>query len=118
MLTTHDDITIRDPATGAHVGSLPSATHAEIEDAMTLARRTFPMWRHTAAADRGAAVRTAAAALRADTARLAEIHERETGKPVVNSNQAVLWACLQRIGGDTRVPGLGRLFAQSERAAA
>jgi maleate cis-trans isomerase len=37
---------------------------------------------------------------------------------VVNSNQAVLWACLRRTGGDTRVPSLGRLFAQTEMAAA
>ncbi len=47
--------------------------------------------------------------------------EHETGKPCVNSNQAVLWACLKRIpalGGVPRIPGLGRLFAQSEMAAA
>ena len=47
-----------------------------------------------------------------------ETIERETGKPVVNSNQAVLWACLKRIGGDTRMSGLGRLFARTEMAAA
>ena len=47
--------------------------------------------------------------------------ERETGKPAVNSNQAVLWACLKRIpalGGVPRIPGLGRLFAQAEPAMA
>jgi maleate isomerase len=45
--------------------------------------------------------------------------ERETGKPAVNSNQAVLWAALRRIApalgpgpGDFAVdPALGRLFA-------
>ena len=45
--------------------------------------------------------------------------ERETGKPVVNSNQAVLWAALKRVKGAgdlTRFPGLGRLFAQTEPA--
>jgi maleate cis-trans isomerase len=50
-----------------------------------------------------------------------ETIERETGKPCVNSNQAVLWACLRRIGGDIaaqRMPGLGRLFAQTELAVA
>ena len=50
-----------------------------------------------------------------------ETIERETGKPCVNSNQAVLWACLTRIGGSgdiPRSPGLGRLFAQTEMAAA
>jgi maleate cis-trans isomerase len=47
--------------------------------------------------------------------------ERETGKPAVNSNQAVLWACLKRIGGTDGVPriaGLGRLLAQAEPAIA
>ncbi len=81
MLTANNDISISDPATGDHVGSLPSATEAEISDAMGLARRTFPVWRHTQAAERGAAVRSAAAALREGAAGLAEILERETGKP-------------------------------------
>jgi maleate cis-trans isomerase len=47
--------------------------------------------------------------------------ERETGRPCVNSNQAVLWACLRRIDGAAsvpRIPGLGRLFEQRELAAA
>jgi maleate cis-trans isomerase len=39
--------------------------------------------------------------------------ERELGKPVVNSNQAVLWACLKRLrhrlGAARPAPGLGRL---------
>ena len=50
-----------------------------------------------------------------------ETIERETGKPAVNSNQAVLWACLKRIpalGGMPRIPGLGRLFAQERARAA
>jgi maleate isomerase len=49
-----------------------------------------------------------------------ETIERETGKPVVNSNQAVLWAALKRIGGASapRLSGLGRLFAQTEPAIA
>jgi maleate cis-trans isomerase len=40
--------------------------------------------------------------------------ERKLGKPVVNSNQAVLWACMKRLrarlGGAEPAPGLGRLF--------
>ena len=39
--------------------------------------------------------------------------ERQLGKPVVNSNQAVLWACLKRLrhklGAAQPAPGLGRL---------
>ena len=41
--------------------------------------------------------------------------ERKLGKPVVNSNQAVLWACVKRLRhklGPVRLaPGLGRLVA-------
>jgi maleate cis-trans isomerase len=41
--------------------------------------------------------------------------ERKLGKPVVNSNQAVLWACVKRLrhklGGAKLAPGLGRLVA-------
>ena len=43
--------------------------------------------------------------------------ERKLGKPVVNSNQAVLWACMKRLrpqlGGVEPAPGLGRLVAGS-----
>jgi len=42
--------------------------------------------------------------------------ERRLGKPVVNSNQAVLWAAMKRLRpklGDARAaPGLGRLFEE------
>ena len=41
--------------------------------------------------------------------------ERKLGKPVVNSNQAVLWACMKRLrhklGPARPAPGLGRLVA-------
>jgi len=40
--------------------------------------------------------------------------EEALGKPVVNSNQAVLWGCLKRLkeklGGNTAVSNLGRLM--------
>jgi maleate cis-trans isomerase len=40
--------------------------------------------------------------------------EQALGKPVVNSNQAVLWGCLSRLknafGDDWSIPGLGRLL--------
>jgi maleate isomerase len=41
---------------------------------------------------------------------LAEI-ERRLGRPVVTSNQAVVWAALRRLGRDPAAAGLGRLFA-------
>jgi maleate isomerase len=44
--------------------------------------------------------------------------ERALGKPVVNSNQAVLWGCIQRLRPTLEplppMPGLGRLMAQMD----
>jgi maleate cis-trans isomerase len=36
--------------------------------------------------------------------------ENELGKPVVNSNQATIWACLKKLGIKHSDPRLGRLF--------
>ncbi|HSC44144.1 MAG TPA: arylmalonate decarboxylase [Candidatus Binatia bacterium] len=36
--------------------------------------------------------------------------ETELGKPVINSNQATLWACLKKLGIQHTDPRLGRLF--------
>ena len=35
-----------------------------------------------------------------------------TGKPVVTSNQAMLWHCLRLAGIDDKLEGLGRLFRE------
>ena len=39
-----------------------------------------------------------------------EACEKHLGKPVVTSNQAVLWACLKRLRSPHVIVGLGRLF--------
>ena len=39
-----------------------------------------------------------------------EACESHLGKPVITSNQAVLWACLKRLRGPHVIVGLGRLF--------
>jgi maleate cis-trans isomerase len=39
--------------------------------------------------------------------------ERDLGKPVVNSNQATLWACLNQLGIKHSGEKLGRLFQQN-----
>lgn len=38
--------------------------------------------------------------------------ERDLGKPVITGNQAVLWACLRKIGIKETLPSLGRLFRE------
>lgn len=44
---------VRDPATGAVVGTTPVATAADVDDAVAAAARAFPAWARTGADDRG-----------------------------------------------------------------
>jgi len=44
--------------------------------------------------------------------------ERRLDRPVVNSNQAVLWAALRRLEITEPIAGLGRLFDAANRAGA
>lgn len=39
--------------------------------------------------------------------------ERALGKPVIVSNQAMIWDCLRKAGIDDRIEGYGRLFAMT-----
>ena len=36
--------------------------------------------------------------------------ERRTGKPVVSSNQAIIWATFRKVGIKTPIKGYGRLL--------
>ena len=38
--------------------------------------------------------------------------EKETGKPVVTSNQATFWACLRKLGIDESIPTAGKLLRE------
>lgn len=78
-------IDIRNPADGSEVGSLRCATQDEVTAALGAARAAQPSWAATAPADRGAALRRAADALRGGARELAELNTRETGKPLGDS---------------------------------
>ncbi len=69
------------PETAAPATRNGAGDTAAADTAVAGARAAFPAWRHTPAAERGAALKAAAAALRAATDELAEIHERDTGRP-------------------------------------
>ena len=43
---------------------------------------------------------------------MVEALEQELGKPVICSNQAMLWDCLRLAGVDDKLPGLGRLLRE------
>jgi acyl-CoA reductase-like NAD-dependent aldehyde dehydrogenase len=57
-----------------------TATFREAEDAIVSARQAFPGWARTSAGERAAALKAAAAELRARAGELAELNHHETGK--------------------------------------
>ena len=73
-------ITSLNPATGELNGSMPAATPAEVDVAVRRARGAAQAWRRTSPSERGAALKAAAAAVRADRERLADLHLRDTGR--------------------------------------
>ncbi|AKS36580.1 succinate-semialdehyde dehydrogenase [Mycolicibacterium goodii] len=82
-------MTIHDPRTGEPVGRTRIAGAAECRAAIERARGAAASWARTSAADRAAALTSAAAAVRAAAAELAELNERETGKLVADARGGV-----------------------------
>jgi len=83
------ELTVLDPRTGEVAGRVPIASPARCDEAVASARRAAPGWARTPAAERGAALRAAAAAVRAAADELAALNARETGKPVEDARGGV-----------------------------
>lgn len=75
------EMTVLDPRTGDTVARVPIAGAAECDDAVKRARAAAHGWARTSAGERAAAVADAAVAVRTAADELAELNERETGKP-------------------------------------
>lgn len=74
-------MTVLDPRTGDTVARVPIAGEADCAAAVGRARVASTTWARTPAADRAAAVTAAADAVAAAADELAELNQRETGKP-------------------------------------
>jgi succinate-semialdehyde dehydrogenase / glutarate-semialdehyde dehydrogenase len=79
-LLENRELTVHDPRTGELVGRTPIATDERCDEAVCSARAAAREWSRTPAAERGAALHAAAAAVRAAADELAGLNERETGK--------------------------------------
>jgi acyl-CoA reductase-like NAD-dependent aldehyde dehydrogenase len=73
---------VRNPATGEVVGSVPSGTEAEADQAVQVAREAFESWWSTPAAKRGELVMASAAAVRDRIDELSVLLTSEQGKPL------------------------------------
>jgi acyl-CoA reductase-like NAD-dependent aldehyde dehydrogenase len=74
------ELTVLDPRTGDPVSRVPVASEERCAEAVRAAREAARGWARTPAAERGAALHAAAAAVRAAADELAELNEQETGK--------------------------------------
>jgi acyl-CoA reductase-like NAD-dependent aldehyde dehydrogenase len=74
------ELTVLDPRTGDPVSRVPVASEERCAEAVRAAREAARGWARTPAAERGAALHAAAAAVRAAADELAELNEHETGK--------------------------------------
>ncbi|WP_110293425.1 aldehyde dehydrogenase family protein [Nocardia tenerifensis] len=86
----HPAIVIRNPATGADVGTVPMTEPTDLDLRVRAANRAQPRWARTPAGERAAAVRAGAALLREHADELAELNEAETGRPKAEGREGVL----------------------------
>lgn len=74
--------TLYDPRTGAVTDTIPSASAAQVDAAVTAARDAFDAWSRTTPAQRSAMLLKLADAVDANAQALAELEVRNTGKPL------------------------------------
>src|SRR4051812_16850166 len=84
-----ETVTISDPSTGAHVGTVAIASEGAVNRAVAAARRAQSGWAATPATERAAALKRVAGALRARAGELAERNARESGKLVADARGGV-----------------------------
>lgn len=86
---TPADLTVLNPADGSLVGSVASASEAEVTNAVEGARKALDGWRRTAPAERAAMVKAAARSLRTHRDELAQLTTQEMGKPLGDATGGV-----------------------------
>ena len=77
------------PATGEQIGHYPFESAQALEAALARAAAGFSLWRHTALAERAAALLALAAELRSDAEQLANMITLEMGKPITQARGEV-----------------------------
>jgi len=79
-----------DPATGDTIGTVATASTADLDAALAAVERGFKVWSETSAYERSKVMRKAAALLRERSERIAAIMTREQGKPLAEAKGEVL----------------------------
>lgn len=82
-----DRIAVINPATGGEIGSIPDCTHAEVDEAVQSANRTFESdaWRKLPTAERGRLLGALSRLIRENEQQLAELEATDVGKPLAQA---------------------------------
>lgn len=81
---------VHSPVDGQLIGWLPMATDEDVAGSVLTAREAQPGWAATSAAERGAALKAAAQAIRTHATDLANVIRSETGRPFASAREGVL----------------------------
>jgi succinate-semialdehyde dehydrogenase/glutarate-semialdehyde dehydrogenase len=87
-----DSVEVRNPATGAVIGTVPSCGTAEAEEAIAAASAALPAWKARTADDRANLLEAWHALILAAEADLARIMTAEQGKPVAEAVGEIRYA--------------------------
>ena len=95
-------IPVYDPSTEEIIAEVPDGRAADVDDAVTAARKAFEgSWSQTSAQERGRYLFKIAEYIRRDAAALAELEARNSGKPIVEAEFDIADAatCFEYYGG-------------------
>jgi len=85
-------IDVTDPATGAHIGSVPSLTSEDVRGAIGAANAAWPAWRSKTGKERANIMRRWFDLMMANQEDLARIMTVEQGKPLAESRGEIAYA--------------------------
>src|ERR1700747_812115 len=107
---SNETFAVYDPSTEEVIAQVASATATDVDKAVKAARAAFDSgpWAQTTAQDRGRILFKLAEKVRQNTAMLAEIEARNTGKPIVEAEYDIadVATCFEYYGGlATKVMG-------------
>jgi len=103
LLAGTPTLDVINPATGAVFARAPRASRADLDRAVSAARRAFDGWRASSYAQRRATLERFCESLRAQQDSLAELLTREQGKPLTQSREEILRAA-SLSNGMTAIP--------------
>jgi len=84
---------VLNPADESVLGTVPTATTADLDDALAAAEKGFALWRKTAPAKRAQIILKAAALIRQRVDAMAEAMTLEQGKPIEQARLEILRGC-------------------------